>query len=237
MEHCYRGHHAPDEPYPKRRPFKEFPGSVMRYPSFKDVGPADHFYVDRPAELNFPRGSRDCPLGLHANIVDYANRSCPCFSGNFDFRDLLDTILRSYHFIPYTEHMGTGRDEEGQPTGFTIPECWAELRVSFDYEEFISWMLAGDRYLPLLHHLRTGGVRKPIMPVLRDLSEGEANRARETYEAQLGVYQNEQRNFARTLRDSAGFEQDDRTLGYVIGTGVGIALAYRLLLTCETPRV
>src|SRR5258708_6379915 len=69
------------------------------------------------------------------------------------------------------------------------------------------------------------------------LSEGEANRAREAYEVQLEVCQNEQRNFARTLRNSAGFEQDDRTLGYVIGTGVGIALAYRLLLTCEIPRV
>jgi len=92
-------------------------------------------------------------------------------------------------------------------------------------------------YIPLVYSLRTGGVRKPIMPVLRDLSEGKANRARETYEAQLGVYQNEQRNFTRTLRDSAGFEQGDRTLGYVNGTGVGIALAYRLLLTCETPRV
>ncbi|KAG0131904.1 hypothetical protein HOY82DRAFT_591320 [Tuber indicum] len=75
------------------------------------------------------------------------------------------------------------------------------------------------------------------MPTLGNLSEAEANRERETYEMRLEVYRNDQRNLARTLRNSVGFEEDDRALGYIIGTGVGIALAYRLLLTCEIPRI
>jgi hypothetical protein len=242
MEHVYRGPKIKSTFAYHRRPYRESPDSALRYPGFKDTGPADHFYVRRPPQLNFPRGPKPCPLGFHGDGVDFADRSCPCFSGNLDVKDILDFILRTYHFIPHPDVARTmwtpfNEGSERTSTGLDHPHCWAEPRAECRYEDFLMWMLAGDRLQPLLLQLRTRGKKRPTVPEVGGLSDVEAGEAARVYKTRLADYRQEEDAFLEFLKDTVGFERNDEQLSYVVGTGIGIALAFRELLTCETPRM
>lgn len=239
MEHIYRGYPDEGSNAPRRPPYRESIDSPVRFPSFKDAGPDRYFLVDRPPQLIFPRGAKPCPLGFHGDGVDFAQRSCPCFSGNLDFRDILDTILRTHYFIPYPNFARIARPpEEGKKasTGLDVPahSSWAEPRVECSYEDFVTWMLAGDKFQPLLHQLRTRGKKAPKPPEAGRLP---AAQTRKTYETHLAAHQRERAKFLRFLESTKDFERNDEKLSYVVGTGIGIAMAFRHLLTCEIPRV
>ena len=55
--------------------------------------------------------------------------------------------------------------------------------------------------------------------------------------AGLEAHQRERAKFLRFLESTKDFERNDEKLSYVVGTGIGIAMAFRHLLTCEIPRV
>ncbi|KAI5803825.1 hypothetical protein EDC01DRAFT_762812 [Geopyxis carbonaria] len=234
IEHMFRGTGVSK----KRGEFceGEVDRNLSRVPMYKNIGPPDYFRFDRPDDLHFTTGSRPCPLGLHTDGVDYLWRACPCDSANIDITALLDHILRQHAFIPMAGQMLSTQTGQLLETPAVVSN-WSRSLDQCPFDQFEKWMLAGDRFIPLLSTFKNRYIQRPKpMPreVLERLPAWQQEEARRHYEKSEAEYQQAKIDLHWAYeKSSLGFETNDLALEAVYGDVLSLAMILRQVMTCE----
>jgi hypothetical protein len=234
LEHMYRREH--------RRTFQEqghMSEDLVRRPGYKDIGPPGYYNrFARPQSLEFRRGlDQQCPYGFHSEGVDYNNRACPCNFNYIDITAIVDFILRQYDFHPTILNV---IDEEGKVVRTPHQrDSWARVYPNCSFEKFEKWMLAGDRYIPLLSTMKGRYIKEPPPLNLDGYSATDCELATLHYLEELRVYEEAKEKVSKWKYNDyhENLLRDDGVLSNIYGDVLSLSIIVRTLMTCETDRV